>query len=268
MLYLAFLLLALWTASASASALAQGGGLPCSGTVQGCANRLQNNQAPGAASKSADCSSFQRTTVSLPATTVTSTVSTVTVTVTDCPDAPPEGRRLAARQVTVTPTATPTYLDGPCTTPGNYASACSCIGIPPTITTVPGPTETSSVTATVTVTVAPICEGATCPDYVPVTCEVGLFNICACGIDTNGDPFCFANDNCDDTPTCTSNAECAAGRKCLDVGPCCPGEEGLGHCFVEAPPGTCPPACGQGAGAQSLANPSSGECAGGILCAA
>jgi hypothetical protein len=55
----------------------------------------------------------------------------------------------AKRQVTVSPSNIPWYADV-CQNVAGYKSACSCLGVTPSIVTVSQPVETSTVTATVT----------------------------------------------------------------------------------------------------------------------
>jgi hypothetical protein len=127
------------------------------------------------------------------------------------------GLDLAARATTVTPTALPTYVFGPCTQPGAYGSACACIGIPVTTTTAPTPTSTVSVTETVTTTVTagPVdtCVGASCGSYVVVDCDTPS-GACSCGIDIVGDSVCFEGTDCD-YGSCTANSDCAPGFGCF-----------------------------------------------------
>jgi hypothetical protein len=95
-----------------------------------------------ASSRSADCSSYLLTTV---------TPAAVTVTVTDYADgsatssAAAKREELHERQVTVVPSAVPTYASA-CSDPGDYASACSCFGITGKVTTAATPTVTSTTT--------------------------------------------------------------------------------------------------------------------------
>ncbi|PWY94977.1 hypothetical protein BO94DRAFT_620479 [Aspergillus sclerotioniger CBS 115572] len=198
---------------------AQGQPYPCSGQPRACVAHIVDgaNPTPPLTSRLADCSSYQAVVVTPHPTTVTTTVATETVTVTTTLGGPVQRRaNVAARQVTSTPTAVPTYLDNPCFNPGVYGSACACLGVSQTTTTAPTPTSTVSVTVTTTTTttVTP-CVGGNCGSYVPVPCPEG---VCACGFDVNGDTFCFVGEDCG--PQCTTNAECGAGFRCL-VGSCC-----------------------------------------------
>jgi hypothetical protein len=95
-------------------------------------------------SRKADCTSFQKTTV-------TPEAATVTVTVTVDGDAPAKFRRhvnVEARQATEVPTALPAYASACSSDAVRYASVCSCWGITAAVTT--APTPTSTVTSTVT----------------------------------------------------------------------------------------------------------------------
>ncbi|KAG6000896.1 hypothetical protein E4U43_001464 [Claviceps pusilla] len=94
-------------------------------------------------SRKADCSNFMRTTIVPDATTIT-----VTVTVEPDEPVPKTKRGIEHRAATEVPvTAVPTYATS-CKKAGKYASACSCWGITPAITTAPVPTETHTVTVT------------------------------------------------------------------------------------------------------------------------
>ncbi|KAK6544761.1 hypothetical protein TWF694_001444 [Orbilia ellipsospora] len=144
---------------------------------------------------SADCSSYLLTTVtpatstSYQTTTITNQAPAVTVTTTTkifsivgsttvkkakrdpqpiTIPAPSRGAALERRQVTVVPSSIPPYAS-PCSSPAAYVSACSCIGVLPSVTTAPTPvttttvSQTVSVTSTATVTVTstvPVCDPA------------------------------------------------------------------------------------------------------------
>ncbi|KAL3459796.1 hypothetical protein BJX64DRAFT_290963 [Aspergillus heterothallicus] len=202
--------------------LASGQGpLPCVGEPLACAIQIERFRPPSLESRRADCSSYQLVTVTPDPTTITTTVETVTVTVTVEPGFTALRRNdIAARAVTVTPTATPTYVFGPCTDEGVYGSACACIGIPRTTTTEPTPTSTVSVTETVTTTVAAQPDGVarTCGNYLVVSCDTPA-GYCACGSNTDGHAVCFEGAGCP-AASCTSNAECGAGYACA-VNTCC-----------------------------------------------
>ncbi|KAL4961169.1 uncharacterized protein BDV14DRAFT_204019 [Aspergillus stella-maris] len=126
---------------------------------------------------------------------VTTTVATTTTTITVVQ--PPGGAgltargELVARATTVTPTAIPTYLSGPCRLPNAYRGACSCMGIRPTTTTAPTPTSTTSITHTVTETVtaecAPIAEE--CSDISTTPCPNSPLG-CFCGRRSDGGESC------------------------------------------------------------------------------
>jgi hypothetical protein len=92
-----------------------------------------------ASSRSADCSSFLLTTV-------TPAATTVTVTVDDTPTAAAKREELIfGRQVTVVPSAVPTYATVACNA-AEYATACGCYGITGSVTTAPTPTVTVTTT--------------------------------------------------------------------------------------------------------------------------
>ncbi|KAG5980689.1 hypothetical protein E4U55_003771 [Claviceps digitariae] len=94
-------------------------------------------------SRKADCSNFMRTTIVPDAT-------TITVTVTVEPDEPVSKtkRGIENRAATEVPNATVPDYASSCKKAGKYASACSCWGITPTVSTAPVPTETRTVTVT------------------------------------------------------------------------------------------------------------------------
>lgn len=73
--------------------------------------------------------------------------STVTVTVDDTPTAAAVKREelIFGRQVTVVPSALPTYATAACDTT-EYASACGCFGVTGSVTTAPTPTVTVTTT--------------------------------------------------------------------------------------------------------------------------
>lgn len=163
--------------------------------------------------------------------TVTSTVDTVTVTVTVTGNG--NGPVLAARQVTVTPSAVPTYLSQQCTRPGVYGAACSCLGIPQTTTTAPTPTTTVSVTATTTetVTAAPTCTGGSCGNYRITGCgDDDPATVCVCGLDAENQPVCFLDRPCSEGQSCSASSDCPAGERCV-VQSCC--NDGAGICSLE-----------------------------------
>jgi hypothetical protein len=92
------------------------------------------------ATRKADCSSFQ-------ATTVTPDAVTTTVTVTVDADEPAKFKRNVQPLEQRDEKVIPTYIKN-CASPEDYAAACSCWGI--TATTSTAPTPTSTVTSTVT----------------------------------------------------------------------------------------------------------------------
>ncbi|KAF3278861.1 hypothetical protein TWF970_004405 [Orbilia oligospora] len=94
----------------------------------------------------ADCSSFLLTTVTPAAKTVTVTEKTTT---TIFATKRVGYRDIEARQVTVVPSNIPAYAAA-CSGRVRYSSACSCIGVKPSVTTAPTPTKTVTVTRTFT----------------------------------------------------------------------------------------------------------------------
>ncbi|SPQ27243.1 d0e56a9e-8f06-4ed1-80ce-09b9716eff26 [Thermothielavioides terrestris] len=107
-------------------------------------NRAVTGTRPGLlplASRSLDCSSFLRTTVTPAATTIT-----VTVDGEDLPTPTAHAAAvLAGRQVTVVPSSIPEYAAN-CANAAEYISACSCFGVTGTVTTAPRPTVTVTTT--------------------------------------------------------------------------------------------------------------------------
>ena len=95
---------------------------------------------PPVSLRSADCSSFLRTTVTPAPTTVTITVEA------EGTMAAKRDAVLEIRQGTFVPSALPAYATH-CSGAPAYASACSCFGITGTVTTAPTPTVT--VTSTI-----------------------------------------------------------------------------------------------------------------------
>ncbi|MCJ1400014.1 hypothetical protein MMC11_003217 [Xylographa trunciseda] len=98
----------------------------------------------------ADCSSYFEATV----TPATSTITT-TATVTSFANKRRRGLNaepaLEARQVTVVPSAIPTYASA-CSGSARYSSACSCIGVTATTSTAATPLTTVTVTVTAEIT--------------------------------------------------------------------------------------------------------------------
>lgn len=92
------------------------------------------------ASRSADCSSFLRTTVTPAPTTVTVTVDEESI-----PTPAKRAENIEARQATAVPTALPAYA-AVCSSAAAYAQACSCFGVTGTVTTAPQPTVTVTTT--------------------------------------------------------------------------------------------------------------------------
>ncbi|KAL4901555.1 hypothetical protein BDW74DRAFT_181566 [Aspergillus multicolor] len=208
------------------SPLTAAAGLSC--LLNPCAIQLKALPLPLLPSRRADCSSFQRVTVTPAPATVTTTWSTTTVTVTvnqgpaDKRDAP-----LARRQTTATPTSVPRYILPPCRAPSAYASACSCLGVPRITSTAPTPTSTVSVIATTTTTVTAgpvtdICTPGSCNDgYEFWLCPNGPLG-CRCGFNPSGDDVCFQDiSSCD--AACTANEDCAVDQVCVYRSCCRPG---------------------------------------------
>ncbi|EON96737.1 hypothetical protein UCRPA7_7769 [Phaeoacremonium minimum UCRPA7] len=103
---------------------------------------------PDLASRSADCSSFIRLTVT--PTPRTRTVTTFIPEPTGCSGDEIVARAIDVRQVTVTASAIPTYASS-CDDGSEYSSACSCLGVTTAnATTVRAPRVTSTVTSVAT----------------------------------------------------------------------------------------------------------------------
>jgi hypothetical protein len=109
----------------------------CNREITGTRNGL-----PASSIRMSDCSSFQMTVV-----TPSPVTMTVTVEASDTPSSAAK-RGLEIRQTTVIPQSLPTYATA-CSSAAEYASACSCWGITPTVSTASTPTVT--VTSTVEV---------------------------------------------------------------------------------------------------------------------
>ncbi|KAK6503002.1 hypothetical protein TWF481_008038 [Arthrobotrys musiformis] len=94
----------------------------------------------------ADCSSFLLATVTPAPKTVSVTErTTTTIFITRHQG---HYRDVKARQVTVVPSNIPVYALAACSGAARYSSACSCIGVRPSTTTLPTPTITVTVTKT------------------------------------------------------------------------------------------------------------------------
>ncbi|KAK0114929.1 hypothetical protein ONS96_013403 [Cadophora gregata f. sp. sojae] len=200
-----------------------------------CLRVVRGNYAwPNLASRRADCSKFQRATVTPGRRTATVT-RTTTITTTLTPnirirDGELDERTYANRN------AVPWYAKLVCRSPEAYASACSCIGIPEytTVLATPTTTKTSKATATATVCPAPFTKcgttckrlstdrdncggcGTQCPtDY---TCEESVCQPPAlqCGPQTNCGGTCIDtqtdNNNCGGCGQfCSQGFTCQAG---------------------------------------------------------
>ncbi|KAL4911198.1 hypothetical protein BDW74DRAFT_172664 [Aspergillus multicolor] len=202
----------------------------CTGTALACRIQLNRSKNPPPASRSADCSSYQLTTVTPAPTAITTTVETVITTITVTVDPNLAARTAnparAIRQTTATPTALPAYVFGPCLQPGAYGSACSCLGIPGSTSTAATPTSLISVTTTVTETVTvtptppPCANPATCGGFNAIECPSGPFNFCACGFNDDGEATCIAAVDYAAAAACTRDEECGEGNVC-QTGTCC-----------------------------------------------
>jgi hypothetical protein len=68
-----------------------------------------------------------------------------------------------------------------------------------------------------------VCSGTdwNCGDPLILCGTGGLDGICECDVDTEGNPFCWANFNCADpkATVCSSSADCTGGYRCVTQ--CC-----------------------------------------------
>ncbi|PMD37155.1 hypothetical protein L207DRAFT_599483 [Hyaloscypha variabilis F] len=164
------------------------------------------NLQPPLTSRESDCSTFMITTVT-PATYTATTTVTITTVVPPAKRDVDSAPLVAPRQVTVSPTTYPAYATD-CPSYSAYSSACSCIGITPTVTTVPTPTTTTTVTAYQTIS--------------PYQCSPANYQPCggSCGgicLPTNADGFgiCQVDSDCAGRPSCSTDADCPGGY-CLN----------------------------------------------------
>ncbi|MCJ1400083.1 hypothetical protein MMC11_003286 [Xylographa trunciseda] len=153
-----------------------------------CSSYFLTAVTPATSTVTATATAFTTTTIPIPNTT------TVEVVVPLSPTAPAASLQkrydpaalvrhptvsLAPRQVTVKPSAIPTYASA-CSGAVGYSSACSCIGVTAAQTTVPAPTTTLTVTRTSTVTVSSPIATAT------AFCTTFLLQAVGGGSDANG----------------------------------------------------------------------------------
>jgi len=220
-----------------------------------CARAVQGTFRAQQSSRLQDCSSFQRITVT-PATrfvleaptnletawlilpsfstvTVTASTSTVYVTTTAGPlqrkrFAAGEVNDLAVRQVTVVPSAVPTYASA-CSGSARYSSACSCAGVTRTTITASTPltTTTSSPTTTSTILYQP------CADTNSYSCST---DACYCFPAARGGGICLDPDGtctnaCKSDADCVYNGQgsfCVTGNNCNDGSTCSDPPEAAG----------------------------------------
>ncbi|KAK0645910.1 hypothetical protein B0T16DRAFT_149178 [Cercophora newfieldiana] len=134
----------------------------------------------------------------------------------------------------LSPSSTPSSSSS--SSSSSASSGTSCVATV-TATATPSSTRcTTTVTTTVTNPPTPTptgpCKGAKCGNYTTYPCAGPLGN-CACGIDSNGNSFCFQNNECRYEINCDPG-ECPPGYRCL-VGSCC----GVPKCVKEEPANTC-----------------------------
>ncbi|CZR56072.1 uncharacterized protein PAC_05960 [Phialocephala subalpina] len=188
------------------------------------------NGQPPMSSRLVDCSSFQLATVTPAPVTVTTTVATVIVT-----EVPITARAVFARQATVSPSSVPAYATY-CSASARYASACSCLGITKTTTTLATPTVTETTTATTTV--APpsfTCSPADSASACGGTCDGTCFP------DVNGVGYCKQSRPCSGLTPCTLDSDCASGiclvngcgSVCADVEYLCPNTSSAKFLFTK-----------------------------------
>jgi len=212
-----------------------------------CARAVTGTFRAQQSSRLQDCSSFQRVTVT-PATrfvpeapispgtawltppsssTVTETASTSTVYVTTTAG-PAQRKRfaveevndLAVRQVTVVPSAVPTYASA-CSGSARYSSACSCAGVTRITVTASTPltTTTSSPTTTSTILYQP------CTNTGSYSCST---RGCYCFLAARGGGICLSPDQtcanaCKSDADCAYNGQgsfCVLGNSCNDGSSC------------------------------------------------
>ncbi|PVH83965.1 hypothetical protein DL98DRAFT_528825 [Cadophora sp. DSE1049] len=196
-----------------------------------------SNIKPPLTSRLADCSSFMRATATPAPTTTTITTATVTITV-----GPILPRGIEARQQTISPSQVPAYATF-CPASSSYSSACSCLGITKTTTTVATPTLTEFAISTATYT-PPACacefplvcgQGGGCSLSPAISCTGELYSECGVGCqglcyrDVNGAGWCKVVQQCT-SKVCETGADCesnvclvnACGRVCYDLGKLCP----------------------------------------------
>jgi len=171
----------------------------CLRGIRGTVSGLQ----PPLSSRLADCSSFQLATVTPAPTTITTTVATETVTVSD---ATVTARAILPRQETISPTSIPAYATY-CPNSIQYASACSCVGVTASTTTLSTPTVTISTTVTSTVTSTPPSYTCSPADSVSA-CGGSCDGICF--PDVNGVGYCKQNRPCEGLLPCTLDSDCAS----------------------------------------------------------
>jgi hypothetical protein len=126
-------------------------------------------------------------------------------------------RGLDARQVTVSPTAIPTYATY-CPNASAYSSACSCVGITAYTTTAPTPVVTAYATATTTIYASNPYE---CDN--PQVCDANSACGGGCGWchpDTiTGKGYCVNRGSCPPENDCNKDEDCKVGGVCLNT--CC-----------------------------------------------
>ncbi|KAH8909640.1 hypothetical protein BR93DRAFT_992554 [Coniochaeta sp. PMI_546] len=88
-------------------------------------------------------------------------------------------------------------------------------------------TTTISTSTTSTNSTAGGCVGARCGTYKAWPCS-GPLGDCLCGIDPNGQSFCFEDNLCSVETTCSLNTDCPTSQRCV-IGSCCQ----VGKCVVE-----------------------------------
>ncbi|KAK0722311.1 hypothetical protein B0T26DRAFT_749729 [Lasiosphaeria miniovina] len=164
----------------------------------------------------------------IPATSPRCAATTVTATA---------ARAVSTATLTVTVTATPTVSAGavssslsPSSSPISSTLTTSIRSNPTTISTAP------------TASGSPCRGGGARGSYVSTSCVGSRLGNCACGVDADGQGFCFENNLCAAENNCTVNSDCNSqpGFRCL-VGSCC----GTGKCVrSRTGAGTCVNAAG------------------------
>ncbi|KAG0646057.1 hypothetical protein D0Z07_8040 [Hyphodiscus hymeniophilus] len=124
----------------------------------------------------------------------------------------------------------PSYASA-CTDADQYSSACSCIGVTPSTTTL----AATSTTVYTIVTATPTCAGQTCATGFIPSCDQDNTG-CYCFTDSVGDGFCGENAPCASLTPCETDDDCtssplSSGDTCA-FSTCCSDGDEQGLCLV------------------------------------